>query len=161
MFAVDHFLLLGRTTFVTSTNAQWNINRDNFLNWILNCKTIFINCVHNGSAARQFVRRCKFVCSPAVKPLAQLVVFPFGICQIDFFYVFTRWNWFSGPETIFLQKEKPLWCFFYNLYQARKRLWSICQCLSLGSEPVNLKERTPNNAACLTNVHQRSLLCGF
>ena len=64
MFTVDHFLLLGRTTFVTSTNAQWNINRDNFLNWILNCKTIFINCVHNGSAARPFVRRCKFVCSP-------------------------------------------------------------------------------------------------
>ena len=43
--------------------TQWNVNRDRFLNWILNCKTIFINCVHNGPAW-PFVRRCKFVCSP-------------------------------------------------------------------------------------------------
>ena len=47
----------------TTFGTQWNVNRDRFLNWILNCKTIFINCVHNGPA-RPFVRRCKFVCSP-------------------------------------------------------------------------------------------------
>ena len=47
----------------TTFGTQWNVNRDRFLNWILNCKTIFINCVHNGPV-RPFVRRCKFVCSP-------------------------------------------------------------------------------------------------
>ena len=47
----------------TTFRTQWNVNRDRFLNWILNCKTIFINCVHNGPAW-PFVRRCKFVCSP-------------------------------------------------------------------------------------------------
>ena len=80
-------------TFVTLAHTQWKVNGDNFLNWILNCETIFINCVHNGKLhppghlfgdANLFVPPMPQWTLPLQDKLAQLVVFAFEICQIDF-----------------------------------------------------------------------------